>query len=109
MIFVPTFRNAIERNEQDNRRQWQVDEKDRAPGDLLDQPTADHGTDRRGDGGESGPSANRAPAIFIGKRRTDDGEAAGNQQCATDTLNSASKNEFAHAADESAPDRRQGE
>src|SRR4051812_36133337 len=48
-----------------DERQRKIDEENSAPGDVIDQPAAEHGADRRGDGAEAGPGANRPAALFF--------------------------------------------
>ena len=71
------FGNMHDGDEDDGRCERKVDEEYPAPGGMLNQPSAEHGAERRGDGGEAGPGSDGAAALRFGERRADNGEAAG--------------------------------
>src|SRR5689334_16347945 len=84
---VAAFGNAPKRNGDYRRRKWEIDEKDPAPRSMLNEPTAQHRTDRGGDGSETRPRADRLAAAFLVEGRADDCEAAGHKQRCSYTLN----------------------
>src|SRR5262249_18544271 len=57
-----------------------VDEEDRAPGDVLGQPAADQRAEREGDGRDAGPRADGAAALLGRERVGDDAERGGAEQ-----------------------------
>src|SRR6266480_3459012 len=64
---IPTFRHAAERNEEHDQPERQINKKDCAPRNLLDQPSSKDGTDRRRDGSEARPNADGMSAILTGE------------------------------------------
>ena len=71
------------------QRDRNIDEEHPSPRTVLGEPSAQHRADRGGDGSEAGPCANRAAALLLRKIGADQGQAAGDEQCAADPLQSA--------------------
>ena len=85
----------------------EVDEEDRAPGDLLGQPAADDRADRERDRRDAGPGADRLPALMRRERVGDDREGRGHHERRADPLDRARGDERAVAGREA--DRGRGE
>ena len=65
--WAAAFRHAPQRDHDDGSGEREVDEKNPAPGSVFDQPAAEDGTERHGDGGKAGPGADGAAALLLGK------------------------------------------
>ena len=102
------LRHAPGEQGQDGGADGEIDEEDPAPAAMLHEPAAKDGADGGGDGGEAGPGADGAAAIFIGKGDAEQGEAAGDQERASDSLQAAGEDELADSRGEAAPDRGHG-
>ena len=70
---------------------------------MIDEPAAEDGTNRGGNGAEAGPGADRAPAFFFSKGAADNGEAARNEKRGSKSLSGARNNQLANRAGASAP------
>src|SRR6476619_4476684 len=68
------------RNADHQKGERDIDEKDGAPGNMLDQPSARDGPNGGGDRAEARPGSNGAPPFLFGKRIADNSEAAGHQE-----------------------------
>ncbi len=78
--------HETQRQHQDNDCERNVQKEHGAPARVLDQPAAGDRANRRRDGAESGPGADRSPAIRIVERRADDGEATRHEKGRADSL-----------------------
>ena len=88
------FGDECERDEDDGGGEREIDEEDPAPGNMLDEPSADDGAGSGGDGGESGPGADGASAGLFVEIGADDGEAAGHERGGADSLKTAGGDEL---------------
>src|SRR5437773_11776519 len=104
-----TFRNAPITNDDDDDGEWKIDEKDRAPGELLDQPATEDWSNSGSDGAKARPGADSASAIFLAKGAADNGETAGDKQRRAESLGSAGDNQRADSGSQTAPRRSRGE
>src|SRR5438876_3650952 len=84
---VAAFGNMPKRNGDYRCRKREIDEKDPAPGGVLNEPAAQHRTNRGGDRRETRPRADRLAAALLVEGRADDCEATGYEQRSSDTLN----------------------
>src|SRR5581483_8925804 len=82
-----------------------IQEEDGAPTDVLDEPAAEDGSDRRRDGAETRPRADRASAFCVTERRADDREAPRHEKGRARTLHRACDDEHARRRRETARDR----
>src|SRR5436190_11915009 len=71
---VAGFGNAPQRNGDYRCRKREIDEKDPAPGSVLNEPAAQHRTNRGGDRRETRPCADRLAAALLVEGRADDCE-----------------------------------
>src|SRR5205814_1516452 len=71
-----TFRNAPVANDDDDDGERKIDEEDRAPGNLLNQPATEDRSDSSSDCAKARPGADSASAIFLAKGAANDGETA---------------------------------
>ena len=71
----------------------QVEEEDRAPGDVLGQRAADRRPDRERQRRDAGPQADRLAALSGRERRRDDRQGAGHHERAADALERAARDE----------------
>src|SRR6516165_10161665 len=76
---------------------------------MLDEPAAAHGTDRRRNGAESRPGADRAAALGFIERVADDRQAARDEERRTGSLERAAGDEHAWRCGETARNRCDGE
>src|SRR5450432_1915333 len=104
-----TFRHAPVGNGNHGKRERKIDEKDCTPGDVFDQPTAEHGSYRRGDSAKARPRADGASAIFFAKGTADKSETAGHEQRRAQSLRHAHRDELPDSWREPAPRRGHGE
>src|SRR5207244_6071302 len=86
-----------------------IDEEDRAPGNLLDQPATEDRSNCGSDRAKARPGADSASAIFLAKGAADDGETTGHEQRGAESLDSASHNQRADSRGETAPRRSRAE
>src|ERR1051325_3438877 len=84
--------DVTQRDQQDKKRNRQIDEKHRAPGNVFDQPSTEHWPDAGGDRAESRPCSDRAAAFLFGERAADDRETARNEQRGAKSLKRARRN-----------------
>ena len=70
----------------DDYSERKIDEEDRAPGKLLDQPATEDRSDSGGDCTKARPGADSASAIFLAKGAANDGETAGHEQRGAESL-----------------------
>src|SRR5437016_7245270 len=85
-----TFRDAPIANDDDDDGERKIDEEDRAPGNLLDQPATEDRSDSSSDCAKARPGADSVSAIFLAKGAADDGETTGHHQRGAESLHSAS-------------------
>ena len=76
---------------------------------MLDEPAAEYGADRGGDGGAGGPRTDGVAAVFFGERGGDDREAAGDEKRSADSLHRAGGDQLRDGGGEAAPDGRERE
>ena len=107
--WVAAFAHESRRQRDDDRGQRHVQEEDRAPADVLDQPAAGDGSEGRRHGAETGPRANRRAAIGVVERGADNREAPRYEEGGADALRRARHDERARGSSETAGDRRDGE
>src|SRR5207248_2973757 len=98
-----TFRDAPIANDDDDDGEWKVDKKDRAPGELLDQPTTEDWSNSGSDRTKDRPGADCASAILLATGAADDGETAGQEQRGAKSLGSAGDNQRANSGSQTAP------
>src|SRR5437016_12120938 len=84
---VSAYGNAPQRKGDYRCRKREIDEKDPAPGSVLNEPAAQHRTNRGGDRRETRPCADRLAAALLVEGRADDCKAAGHEQRSSHTLN----------------------
>src|SRR5207302_1380431 len=84
---VAAFGNTPQRNSDYRCRKREIDEEDPAPGGMLNEPAAEHRTDRGGDRRETRPPADRVAAAVLVEGRADDCKAAGHAPRSSHTLN----------------------
>src|SRR4029077_13384663 len=104
-----TFRNAPVANDDDDDGERKIDEEDRAPGNLLDQPATEDRSDSGSDCAKARPGADSASAIFLAKGAANDGETAWYEQRSAKSLARAGENQRADSGSETAPRRSRGE
>src|ERR1700686_3430356 len=83
---IVAFIHETERQADDDHSQRYVEKERCSPAHVLDEPTADHRTERRGNRAEPGPSSNRPPALSVVERRADDRETSRHQEPRADSL-----------------------
>src|SRR5882724_8481468 len=98
-----TFRDAPIANDDDDDSEWKIDKTDRAPRELLDQPTTEDWSDSGSDRTKARPGADSASAIFLAKGAADDGETARDKQRRAESLGCASDNQRADSGSQTAP------
>src|SRR5205823_2642605 len=86
-----------------------INEEDRAPGEVLDQPPTEDWSNSGGDRAKARPGANRASAIFLAKGAAYNGEAARDEQRSPESLGSAGDNQRADPGSQTAPRRSRSE
>ena len=106
---IVAFRDEAHGEHDHDRRERHVQEEDRSPAHMFDQPPADNRPQRRCDGAEARPRSNRAAAIGIIECGADDGKAPRDEKRGTDPLQRASGNQRASRAGEPAQHRRDRE
>src|SRR5437773_5837202 len=104
-----TFRDAPIANDDDDDGERKIDEKDRAPGEPLDQPAAEDRSNGGSDGAKARPGADSASAIFLAKGAADNGETAGDKQRRAESLGSAGHYQRADSGSQTAPRGSRGE
>ena len=67
------------------------------PGGVFNQPASKYWPNRSSDRRKTRPCLDRLPATFLVEIRTDDCQAAGHQQCGSNTLNASCNNQFLNA------------
>src|SRR5258706_4705986 len=82
---------SSEHDRHDGERQ--VQEKDRAPSDHVDQPTAEHGTHGADNGARRGPHPNRASTFLAAEGLAQDRQTVRQQDGAAHALNRATDEE----------------
>src|SRR4029077_17158970 len=90
-----TFRDAPVANDDDDYSERKIDEEDRTPGNLLDQPATEDRSDSSSDCAKATPGADSASAIFLAKGAANDGETAGHEQRGPEPREGASHNQRA--------------
>src|SRR4029077_15181315 len=100
-----TFRNAPVANDDDDDGERKIDEEDRAPGNLLDQPATEDRSDSSSDCAKARPGADSASAISREKGAEKEGEPAGQENRGPDPRDSGSHNQRADSGGETAPRR----
>jgi len=70
---------------------------------MLCEPSAQHGTDRGGDGSESRPRPDCAAGLFEGKRSADQRQTSRHEERAADTLQTPGRNELVNIGRKAAP------
>src|SRR5207249_11620805 len=93
---VAAFGNAPQRNGDYRCRKREIDEEDPAPVDMLNDPAAQHRTNRGGDRRETRPSADRLAAALLVEGRADDCNATCHEQRSSHILNAPSDYHLAH-------------
>src|SRR5205085_8738659 len=83
------LRNPPKRDDDHGCGERKINEECPAPGGVLDQPSAENRPNRGCDGGKTRPGADRLAASFLVEGRTDDCEAAGDEQRSAHTLNTS--------------------
>src|SRR5262245_39067918 len=97
------------RQHDDNDRQRNVDEENRAPADMFDEPPTKHWSERRRDRAEPRPRSDCSASLFSVKRRGDDRETPRDQERSPDSLNRASDDQYEGVGCQSAQYRRHRE
>src|SRR5438132_5553858 len=98
-----TFRNAPITNDDDDDGEWKIDEKDRAPGEPLDQPATKYWSNSGSDRTKARPGSDSASAIFFPKGAADDGETTRDEQRSPKSLGSAGDDQGTDSGSETAP------
>ena len=101
--------DAPDRDCEDDEGEREIDEEDPAPRQVLNEPSPEHGTERSRNRGEPGPCPYCSTALCLRKRRTDERQAARNEQRGAHTLQGASRNELTNSSGKAAPRGRGGE
>ena len=94
LVAGPAFRDFPQSQQQDRQPQRNIDEEHPSPRTVLDEPSAQHGTDRRGDRREARPRPDRAAALLLGKISADQSQAAGDKQRPADSLEAPGNNQL---------------
>ena len=94
---VAALRNPPEQEKEGGQGDGEVQEEHPAPGGMVDQPTAEHGTKGSRHRTEAGPGSDGPPSFLRGKRGRDDGEAAGHDQRRAGPLKSTGHDERPNA------------
>ena len=97
--------NVPQRDDDDRRRQRQVDVEHQPPGDGADQPAAEERPDRGGDAAEPGPGADSPRAVIGGERRLQDRQAARGEQRRAHALQRAGGDQDSGAGRQAADER----
>src|ERR1044071_2739889 len=100
---IRTLWHVPERNNNDENRDRDVYEKDSSPRNGFDQPSSEHRTNRGSNGAKTGPGPDCPATVFLGKRITNDCQAAWNQQRRADPLHSAGCDQLSDVGGETAP------
>src|SRR6266700_6465931 len=98
-----TFRDVPIANDDDDDGEWKIDEEDRAPGELLDQPAPEDWSNSGSDRTKGRPGADSASAIFLAKGAADDGETARDKQRRAESLDCAGDNQRVDSGSQTAP------
>src|SRR6266508_4398117 len=91
------------------QRDERAEQEDPAPRGMIDDPATEQRPDRRRDGGEPGPGADRLAALRLIEGGSNDGERARDQQGRADTLRRTSHDQLRDALGKAAPNRRGSE
>src|SRR5213079_2848904 len=91
-----------------DQRERKIDKKYSSPGDMLDQPSAEHGPDSCSDRAKTRPGSNRATAFVLRKRAADNGETARDEKRRAQSLKCAGGNQLMNVRNKSASHRRGG-
>ena len=85
-LFVLRLRHVPQADEQDHRRERQVDQEDPAPRRGLDEPPTEERSDRGHDPAETGPRADRRGTVLGHEARLEDRQASRGEQCGAHAL-----------------------
>src|SRR4029077_1210127 len=89
----------------DGESQRNVDQKNGAPGYMLNQPTTHHRTDGGSDGSETSPGPNGPASCFTFECRSDNGEASRHQERRACALQRAGRDQLLNVGGERAKQR----
>ena len=103
---VAAFRYVAQRQHQGCNGERNIDEERGAPRPVIDQPTAEHRTERHGDGRCGGPRSDGLAALALLERCADDRQTPRHQQRAANALDRTGHDQLANTPGKSAPDRR---
>jgi len=101
-LFIAAFAGKEDRKSGRGNRQRNIQQEDRTPRHLVDQPAAEHGTSRRRQRADTRPGPDRMAALMVVKSGTKHREAGRYQQCGAQSLNRAADNEHRDVGRESA-------
>ena len=107
-LLVAAFRHVAERDDDDQRRERDVDQED-GPPRPLDEPSAEERADGARDPAEARPGAHRRRAVGPVERGGDEGEAPGCEQRAADALQRPRRDQDLGGGGQAAGERRQRE
>ena len=106
---IDAFRQTAPGDPEGGEAEQRVDEKDRLPGQVIDDPAAQQRADGGGDGGEARPGADGAAAFALGEGSADQGQRTGNEQRRADALQRPRGDQLRCIARETAAQRGQAE
>ena len=106
---IDAFRQTAPGDPEGGEAEHRVDEEDRLPGQVIDDPAAQQRADGGGDGGEARPGADGAAAFALGKGGADQGQRTGNEQRRADALHRPRGDQLRGIAREAAAQRGQAE
>ena len=87
LVIGPDLRHEQVDQDHGNDADRNVDEKDRLPGEIGDEPAAENGADGRGDTRQRSPQTERDAPLLRGKDGGDDRQRLWREQRAADALN----------------------
>ena len=106
---VAALRHPPEEQHERGQGDGQVQQERGAPAAVIDEPAAEHRPHGRGHGAEGRPGPDRSAALFLRKRSRDDGEAAGDEQRSTHSLEGPGHDQQPNARGQATEPGRPGE
>ena len=108
-IRIPAFRHLAQSDPHRGNREQRVDQKNRPPRPVIDQPAPQQRGSPRGNRGRPRPDADGRPTILLIECRADERQRARHQQRRSGALNDSCNHEQRHVRRQPAAERRNGE
>ena len=108
-VRIGAFRQVAPGDPERGHAEKGIDEEDRLPSQVIDDPAAHQRPDGGGDGGDACPGADGAPAFTLGEGRADEGKRTGYEQRRAGALHGPGRDQLHDLAREAAAQRRRAE